>query len=310
MEISEYIYNHLNLCRNNRDVSGIDDLRDFFADLPISCNDEEKWPLSGKNDEEQVIYSTARVDNGNLGFSRYLNCIVSFKLPDSELTVAETLECDDGLQIELKSIIKESGMSCSHFLYNLVCRHREFIRAYDAGKKASGVFSRSFLKLNAHSGKVGGVATCGGYVWAVQGFDFASDCEREQARQAFKQYAAVQGVDIKDKDLKLFLKPCHFAAFQCGKKIDGKHLGKAFLLQYSWNGKMLAATKGRDPEEYRYAKAYNENRGSGNNLQLAAMTLNPKYLRMMKKYHDEFSDKMQKNDNIFRRFRLKFRIFG
>ncbi len=310
MEISEYIYNHLNLWSNARNVSELDDLRDFFAEFPPSCNNECIWPLSAQKDNESVLYYTAKIEQANLGFSQYLNCVTGFKTPNAELIVAETMEYDDCLQIEFISVIKKSGVSGSSFLYELVRRHMDFIKAFDASREMSNILPPSRLKLNAYSGKVGDVMTSGGYVWAVQGFDFETDYERDLARREFKFYAATHGICIKDKDLKLFTKPCHFAAFQCGKKVQGKHLGKAFLLRHSWKGKMQVPAGGREPEEYRYARAYNENRGRKDNLQIAAMVLNPKYLRMMKRYNDSFSDEINQQKNIFRRFCSNFHVFG
>lgn len=303
MEISEHIYQNLNFRISKNELSSIFDLEGFFSQF--SSETIKEWPLISKGGDK-VLYQTALVCPHHLGLSESLRVVADIKRGESSFKVAESINVFEGMEIEIDSLIRTEGSGGNSVIFDLISKHRKFLHAYD---RENGLDSESALLLKACSGKAGDVVTSGGYVWAIQGFDFYDTMEREAAQAAFAQYAVSKGVVINHKDLRLFKKPCHFAAFQCGVKVDGKHLGKAFLLQYSWRGKMTVPQKGKDSEEYRFAKTYNQYRGNGNYLAVAVGELSKSYLQMMKKYHLKYS-KSSNNVSLLGRLRKKIRVFG
>ncbi len=310
MKISEYIYSHLHIPRTECDISDRAALEDFFAALPPVCDDEDCWPLSQVRDKGMVSYHAATVHDDKFGMKCYLECSAEIKTPEAVCQVGEMWEYDGDLRIEIGSVLKKSGKSCGKILYELIKSHRAFMKIFERETQKTDNPAKAALTLYAHSGQYEDIVTSGGYVWALQGFDFSNEDELKNTRYFFKYYMANLGIDIKDKDLELFTKPCHFAVFQCGKKVNGHHLGKDFLLGRSWQGIMRVPERGRDPEEYRFAKAYYENKSDKHNLQAAAEKLNPKFLRMMKKYYNRYREQERQKKNFLRKICSGFRIFG
>lgn len=118
----------------------------------------------------------------------------------------------------------------------------------------------SEIFVQARSAPKGKIPVYGGYIWANQGFDFRDKSDLPRFRDRFKSFLSAHGVEITDKDLKRFTKPCHFAAFGCGIQVaddngNGVHLGKAFMLEQTWFGRW--STENPRAEEKRYAEAYN-----------------------------------------------------
>lgn len=99
-----------------------------------------------------------------------------------------------------------------------------------------------FMKANAPTGKIKVTASLdvGGYNWANQGFTFESHSTLLDFRRQFQAYLRGHGIELTNAELELFTLPCHFSAFDTGKKVmrDGKrvHLGKDFLLGKTWSG--------------------------------------------------------------------------
>lgn len=309
MKISEYIHNHLSLKRDSSDVSTMADLDEFFAGIPEK--NAETWHLAFPSDKIKTLYSTAKVVQDRFGFNSSLDMVVHFKFPGAELTLNEKLEYDDNLRIEIVSLMRKSGAHCGTFIFELIKKHRQFMRQFDAIQAQKGLKTSSQIDLNAFSGKCDNIPACGGFFWAVQGFDFAAKSELLLARSQFQNFAQRNGVMIDKRDLKFFTKPCHFAAFQCGVKVDGKNIGKAFLLNHSWYGQMRLSAKGTETEEYRYARAYNQHRENNNYQQAAALELNKPFLRMMKKYHKMYAPQPTIRQGLINRLRQKLLLsFG
>lgn len=287
MSVAEYIYDNLSVTNPRRWFSDQVDMNAFFKQ--ISCT-EEQWPLKA----EECRYRQAVLSSDPFGFDQVLEVAVDFMTDGQEIFCGEKWITDggDSLEIEIESVYKRTDGPSHNFLYNLIKKHREFLENFDLKHKRDNRIFRpsSCIKLQAHSGVSNGIATRGGYVWATLGFDFVSDNELENMRFGFRGFCLKYGVDIHPSDLKLFTKPCHFAAFQCGVKVENKHLGKAFLMQQGWFGKMDMTQNGNLSEEWRYAETYHENKSKPDYGQLAFNVLNDKYKKMVRKYYHRYKN--------------------
>lgn len=72
------------------------------------------------------------------------------------------------------------------------------------------------ITLDASSNEEDGLI--GAYVWANKGFDFSDKWELIRLRSEFKDFLKEKGISIKDEELELLKKPCHFSAFDNGTK--------------------------------------------------------------------------------------------
>ena len=175
----------------------------------------------------------------------------------------------------------------------------DFIAAFDKKRKPN---TPSFLRINASSEMTKQhIQTCGGYVWANNGFDFSNKNELLMARLAFKKFLYRYHIEISDKKLKLFTKPCHFAAYSSGifVPVNGKRyrMGKAFLLQFSWRGILKSSSK-KSPEQ-RYANAYY-------NEPIPALRRQKALLELSRNYRSFLKDTKKKTilSHIANRFRV------
>lgn len=207
--------------------------------------------------------------------------------------IARTVYMDDEqVFIHLDNIHRTRGNGKTNFAWKSVKKLKTFINAQDK-KRPDKNFLPSEIILEATSNNdKSGIASVGGYVWAVNGFDFASAEELMYVRKHFQCFARSKGVEIENEDLKYFTKPAHFASFHCGKLIKDKfgrsvHLGKAFLLIHEeWKGKMISYS-GKN-EEQRFAETYNQQPRSQSYRFNAFKVLNSKYKSMVKKYYDRY----------------------
>jgi len=310
MKTSEHIRQYANPQAQQSDFSDSASLDEYFDFLADGQDDAGKWPFCFDGDEVQPVYQKARVHPDRFGDGQSLELEVRLKLPQNELLVAENLAYgDERLQMDLASFYCLSGHGKSgFFVQELLEKQRSFMADYQKRRRAQGESTEALFSVHASSGIVDHCETNGGLTWALHGFDFADKKELESARERFKDFAARNGVSFKNNDLKLFTKPCHFAAFQCGVKNNGLNLGRAFLLKYSWFGKMVIDPNKPVGEEVRYARSY-YNPDVEDRHTAALKELNKPYLRMMNAYYKKYAQKPKKDRRLLAFLPKKFSIF-
>lgn len=287
MDISEHIYTCSALLAN---AEKLKELKAFFSDFPIK--EAQDWPLCATKQNGEPRYVRVQVQTDQFGFEKALYLALECEAGNAKYLIVQRLKYDDALQIELDCIrrIDKKEKTTSRFVFHLMEQYSRFLKQFALTSTAQK--EDTYLRLEAHSGVADGFQTNGGYVWATHRLDFENEDELVRTRAAFKEYASSNGVEIAQKDLQLFQYPCHFAAFRTNKKIDGQNLGKAFLLQYAWHGKMTAAMSDKC-EIARYERTfYKQNKSE------AEQELSPRFLKMMKKYNKSPSP----TKNIFMRF--------
>ena len=272
------------------DVSSFQVLEDFFEGFPLQ--NEKQWPLAHLSDGVEPRYSKALVHTDRFGMDEVLSLEVNYNFKNFSYFLVEDWQYDDAkLELSLESLVKKGKSFLKNtFVYDLIEKHYRFLKNLADCSKLEK--KNILLHVHAHSGKVGDVLANGGYVWATQGFDFESVSELNIMRLKFHEFAKEHGVDFDFKDLKYFKHPCHFAAFRADQKVDGKNLGRAFLLQSSWRGK-ISADMDEKSEVYRYKKAYHQL-----GEKAAEHELSRSFRKMMRRYNK--SDRpLVERKNIF-----------
>lgn len=296
MKIVDYIFNHKS---KDSDISGKPYLLEFFQNF---CGFDDDWPIAVVDDKYEENYLSVKVRTDCLRLIEELHTTVDFCSENNSFLIDEKFSCnDDMLDIEIDSVLAKGKKDeeSSKFVYKILQKHRKFMdKIVSLGK----IDSRDVnLNIHAHSGISNGVKTRGGYVWATYGFDFKSKDELMTARKSFQSFAQKNNVEISDADIKHFQYPCHFAAFAVGEGEKRKELGKEFLLQHSWFGK-ISAEQGKDSELYRYQKAYHEQ-----GKKAAEKEFSKAYRCVLNKYSHHHDD----NDgNFWKRILDKKRLFG
>jgi len=287
MDISEHIYT---CAAFNANAEKLKELKAFFSDFPIK--EAQDWPMCATKKNGEPRYVRVHVQTDQFGFEKVLHLAFECEANHAKYLISQKLKYDDALQIELDCIrrIDQKEKTTSRFIFHLMEQYSRFLKQF--ASKSGAQKEDTYLRLEAHSGVADGFQTNGGYVWATHRFDFENEDELLRTREAFKEYALKNGVEIAKNDLRLFQYPCHFAAFRTDRKIDGQNLGKAFLLQYAWRGKMTAAMSDKC-EIARYERTFYKQ----NKLE-AEKELSPRFLKMMQKYNKSKNSKM----NIFMRF--------
>ena len=274
MNIAEHIWGASLLgCKK----SSFADLESFFES--INTQDENTWPLNTTESGYQPKYSRAQLVYDKFGFGKILALDAVYSQVAKSYYVSEDICLDDDrLEMNLLSIYRKDKEDSKKdgFVRCFIEKHYRFLR--DFAKEENVAPENAVMTIEAHSRGKNNAEARGGYVWATYGFDFLSVHELNQARLRFKDFAAQNGVHISLKDLARFKYPCHFAAFRCVKDGKIKNLGRAFLLQDTWHGKISAAMS-PNSELYRYAKAYHEK-----NKAVAEKELSKSFLRMMNRY--------------------------
>ncbi len=92
----------------------------------------------------------------------------------------------------------------------LMHRQQAFLDSLPGGQDG-----KHALSLEASSKKED---EAGGYVWATQGMDFADGKQRGEMRRRFRTFLKGEGISLSDQDMETFAKPCHFAAFDTGRR--------------------------------------------------------------------------------------------
>lgn len=266
-------------------------IAEYFEELSPDVMD--KWPLHMSFLGLKTEYLEIKDFFQQAGTMRALDIKANIKSPNETYVCNTSWMLDDGhISVSIDELYRSSNMVYTkYFAAHLLTKMQSFLQAQDKTRDLSKnkYEEPSEIKINAHS-KVSEHSR-GGLLWASQGFDFASQNELEMARKGFHIFAENKGVKLATKDMQLFTKPCHFAAFDCGISFNDEagrqlSLGKSFLLNHSWNG----VWKNENPkaEEKRYAAAHlNDNKNP-------LSTLNPAYLRMLKRYQNKHSTLQKK----------------
>ena len=256
--ISNFIFKHP-IFTQSKSFSTASEIDDFFASVPEDVI--QKWPFDLTKSGLETKYLSAKIYPETWKDDAF--CLIQAEIFNGrhKAIVEQSFRFgwNNQLIIDIDSIRKEGSDA---YPQNMKIAHRlsennfRFIQAYDKSRKVS---ESSCIRIHASSEFTKqNIQTCGGYVWANNGFDFLNRKELEQTRSSFKSFAKKYNIPISDKNLRLFTKPCHFAAYSCGLMINyhGKlyHAGKAFLLQHSWFGIQKASSI--NSVERKYSHAY------------------------------------------------------
>lgn len=307
-KISDFIFQKPILGKENK-FSSAEEINTFFAKLPKPAI--KAWPLNLEEQGLKVNYLSAHLSNNNWKEDEFL--IVQAELinqNNQHATIEQEFRfgANDQLIVNMVSLYNQDtglyprGMRIARIITE---QNFKFISAYD--KKIKPV-SPSYLSVFASSERIKQkIRTCGGYVWANNGFDFQDKSELDGIRGLFKKFLAQYGVTISDKNLKLFTKPCHFAAYGCGimADINGKkyYLGKAFLLNISWSG--IQKTSARNSVERKYATAYYNENISALRRKTAIKTLGKNYRNFLKQtYKKELLQQIANKIKSYRRLAM------
>ena len=243
----------------SHNFSSADEIDSFFATL--SPQTIKKWPLDFEQAGFKTKYLSVKVHPETWKDDAY--CDVQAEVYDSKRSAVVEQQFkfgDNGnLVIQLESVhtLESDAYPQRMRIARLWSENNfKFLLAHDKANKPK---ESSYMTIHASSELTKqNIRTCGGYVWANNGFDFKNQQELNATRRAFRDYMKRFNVLLSDKNLQLFTKPCHFAAYGCGLliNINGRfyHAGKAFLLQHSWFG--IQKTTDKNSVERRYAHCY------------------------------------------------------
>ena len=257
-KISKYIFEHPIIDLSSQ-FSSAKEVDSFFGKLPSSvCR---VWPFDFSSYGLQTKYLSVKIHPET--WKENAHCTVQAEVFDQRRSAVIEQDFsygyDDNMIIDICSVHSIDSASYPQRMKiarRLSENNFKFLLAYD---KANAPRKPSFMKIYASSEKTKqNIQTCGGYVWANNGFEFADKKELIQTRLAFKRFLFRHGITLSDKKLNLFTKPCHFSAYGCGVLFSlNKHLyraGKAFMLQHSWYG--IQKTSSKNSRERRFANVY------------------------------------------------------
>ncbi|MGN0913685.1 MAG: hypothetical protein ACI4OW_02185 [Alphaproteobacteria bacterium] len=287
-------------------------INEFFEEMFPAAR--EKWPFNFEKEGYTVKYDKAEFLYTQCGLVKNLDLTINVGNEKEGFVISTLMTLDDEvLNIKIDSLCRTRGTKNSNFGNMVISKMKQFIDAQD--KSRGKIFEASRILLDAASGlDKNNINVYGGYIWAYNGLDFANEQELSSTRQRFREFAKKSGVEFSTKDLSLFRKPCHFAAFDCGIKISlpsGKNaaLGKAFLLSHSWLGKLVASPKKSEcPEEQRYAEAFNNPDFSvPKRRRMALEVLSSSYRNMLKKFRRKYSEikKISKTETYLKIAKMK-----
>lgn len=293
LKISEQIYSHA-LFGDKCEFSRLGALTEFFSSVPQAV--QERWPFDLSDKGYRTFYEQALVVPEQLGFVSKLYLRARITKGETTYAVSRQICFDEDKMIFMHdSLRRETGEHGANFAHLLMARTRDFLQAYDQTRKICNKNEHSEILVQAHSAPKGKIPVYGGYIWANQGFDFRDKSNLPHFRGQFKKFLLVHGVEITDKDLQKFTKPCHFAAFGCGIQVaddngNGVHLGKAFMLEQTWFGRW--STENPRAEEKRYAEAYNrEGIPHASRRRQAVAVLNENYKNILRKFYKQYTPK-------------------
>lgn len=282
--ISDYIFD-TPIIPKARLFSSEAEIDTFFSVLPSKAINS--WPLDLSDKKLHTKYLSARVVNSNWKIDPYF--IVQAEISDdyNKAIVEEQISFgpDDNLIVKINSLyspVSDNNHAKMTIAHTLSEKNFDFILNYDKAIKPA---QPSYIKIHASSELTKqNIRTNGGYVWANNGFDFADKNDLKSMRKIFKSFLSKHGVSISDKQLQLFTKPCHFAAYGCGilAEVNNKkcYLGKAFLLQTSWMGILKSSAK--NSIERKYSQAYYGEKIHALRRKKAIQKLSKKYREFLK----------------------------
>lgn len=293
---------------DKKSFSSAKEINAFFARLPEKVL--RLWPLNMEDVGLRTKYLSAKVFPETWKEEAYFTVQAEISDGSHHALLEQKFQfgADNNLIIDicsLKSSDSEAYPQKMRLARRLSVRNFKFLAAYDKERHPA---KPSFISIYASSGKIKqNVLTCGGYVWANNGFDFKNEKELTSARAAFKNYLKKYKLNISDNSLKLFKKPCHFAAYGCGVlvNVNGKlyHMGKAFLMQYSWYG--IQKTSSKSSVERQYADAYYSE-------SLPALRRQRAIGKLSKRYRSFLRNTYKKNllNRVAHRFKLLKKLFS
>lgn len=282
----------------------------FVEDLPVGL--EHFWPLDFTKEGYNTEYIEAISTHKQAGFIKSLKIQAEITNDNSHYVVAVDFDYDgECLDINLESLYKEKGKNGNKFTAQLIEKFKSF--AIENDKLQGNTNTQvSTVKIHAKSGyhKKSEKNLWGGYVWANHGFDFDKNFFAEELsnmQKCFKSFITEKAAVFEDKDLKKFTKPCHFAAFDCGIKLENEegksvHIGKEFMATQSWHGVWRSNDKNSVQEKY--AKEYNDfEKTIATRRKNALMILGENYVRMLKKYakqNNQDEKQIKRDEDIVR----------
>ena len=275
------------------------DLNDYFGEL--SSEAVEHWPF--RVEGYRTVYTGIQKipyneDPANPFYGVRLEAELSDSREKLKMT-ASFFMTDDQVSIHWDNLYRMEGKGHSRVAVRLLNNLREFIRAQDRQRKDRKTFPSEILLEATSNNDRSGIAGCGGYIWAGQGFDFADAETRKRLWNHFVSFSGRHGVVIKPEDYKFFTKPVHFFSFNCGVRIKDKfgassYLGKAFLLAHEqWDGRIASTSLGS--EESRYASVFNAEQNRGKRLPAALKKLNAGYRKMLQRYYRQYASEKTPN---------------
>ena len=275
-------------------ISSPEFINEFFEDLLPPA--KEAWPFDFSKEGYVVAYTSANFKFEQCGMLKCFETIVEISNEKEKFIMQSSISLDcEVINLTLETVYRIKGNKSNNFGNIVLSKFKKFIDLQDKARGKNPEASKILIHAASDKDK-NGVELYGGYIWANQGMDFLDNKELEYTRTHFKSFAAKQGVEISDKDLSLFTKPCHFAAFNCGVRVKNKFgkdnsLGKAFLYLHSWQGHMAATPqKSEKPEEQRYSEAYNNPDFSlSSRKRMALSQLSIPYRKMLKKYRNIYA---------------------
>lgn len=307
-------YLHANLAPDCRRGSVSDDrVNELLEDLAPQAL--EVWPFDFSADGYTTTYQ--KLETGYNQGEDFAGDISTLIAGQKRLTIAAEIAnqdqkmffraslsmCDEQVTVKLENLYRLEGNSRSNFGNLMIKNFTRFIEAQDQSRpkrEAKSLPSELLVSATSNSDK-SNIASCGGYVWAIQGFDFADNQELEAVRQHFKSFAASHKVEMTDIALACFTKPCHFAFFDCGIRVEDKYglpatLGKAFMLIHeNWNGRL---TPPREQKEERcFAAVYND-RSDTDYRKKAFQKLNPAYRRICRFYQKRYAPRNKEKTSV------------
>ena len=300
LSISDFVFYSLDN-NNDNNFSSKDDIDYFFSTLPDAAI--ENWPLNLEDKGFITEYISAKISNNSWKEDDFL--VVQAKISNNKYSAILEQEfrygAYDNLIIKVNSLHKPKKNNSPREMRIariITQKNLNFLRHYD--EKIKPLHPSKIVIFASSEMTKQKIHTCGGYVWANNGFEFEDKTELAGIRRAFRHFVSRYGIKISDSTLKLFTKPCHFAAYHNGKyvEVNGQqyHIGKAFLLQQSWNGVQKASSQHN--VEQKYADAYHNEPLPALRHKKALQTLSKKYQSFIEQSHKK--NVLQKIANKFK----------
>lgn len=267
------------------------------------------WPLNLSEAGFKTVYTDIASTTSQAGLiaGLVLKTTISDKTSSYELTSNWQL-FDGQLTINIDKLQRLSGNGEGKpFAGILLAKMQNFILIHDKESRLEheARYDPSLITLEATSNN-SKASSRGGYVWALQGFDFAQKEDLQTMQTAFRAYAAKQGVALATADMKHFKYPFHFAVFDCGIKVRDKFgqssgLGKAFMLLSKWP----AVWRELPPQHplNRFAKAYNSSARQPLGQIERQAVLEPVFRKMMCRYTNKYTTlNSHRSLSVFKRY--------